>query len=165
MRVVGIDPGLKGALALVDTDTGAVLGIEDMPTAIFVDDRPVPDPIAIARILTDWQPDLIILEHVEARPASGRTSEWRFAQGFGALMAACQLVTEQPSTHLVRPKKWKHALGLSADKSLSLDAARDAFPDAAEMLTRAKDDGRAEALMLIEYYRRELLSAPEMEVI
>jgi hypothetical protein len=65
--------------------------------------------------------------------------------------------------HLVRPRLWKDKLGLSSDKNESLEMAREVYPDAEELLRRQKDDGRAEALLLVEYARRHLnLSAVEV---
>lgn len=169
MRVVGIDPGLTGAVAsaIIDAGSGSALAVEvhDLPVTTFVDQRKVPDPVALYDLLRVLQPDLVILEHVEARPGRGSVSSWRFAQGFGATLAACQLAVDGPRVHLVRPSLWKAALGLSSDKSASLAAARTAFPSAADRLKRVKDDGRAEALLLIDYYRQVLLKAGQMEVI
>jgi hypothetical protein len=169
MRVVGIDPGLSGAVACarVNPATGEVIGAEvhDLPVTTFVDQRTVPDPVALYDLLRVLQPDLVVLEHVEARPGRGSVSSWRFAQGFGATLAACQLAVDGPRVHLVRPSLWKAAMGLSSDKAESLAAARSAFPSVADRLKRVRDDGRAEALLLIDYYRQHLLRAGEMEVI
>lgn len=167
MLLCGIDPGLKGALAFVDlTEDGKnVLGLEvfDMPIADFVDGRPVPCPRSLRRLMDEMQPALVLLEHVEARPKSGAASEWRFASGFGATLAVCQTFSEDARVHLVRPRIWKDKLGLSSDKSQSLSMAREIFPDAVELLARQKDDGRAEALLLVEYARRHLnLNAVEV---
>ena len=169
MRVLGIDPGLTGAVACatINPAAGEVIApeVHDLPVTDFVDGRKVPDPVGLYDLLRVLQPDLIVLEHVEARPGRGSVSSWRFASGFGATLAACQLATDGPRVHLVRPSIWKSALGLSSDKSASLAAARTAFPSAADRLKRVKDDGRAEALLLIQYYRRVLIKAGEMEVI
>lgn len=168
MRLCGIDPGLKGALAFVDlSDDGKeIQGLEvfDMPTVDFVDGRPVPDPRALRQLMDEFQPSLVLLEHVEARPKSGAASEWRFASGFGATLAVCQTFSQDARVHLVRPRLWKDKLGLSSDKSQSLSMAREIFPDAVELLARQKDDGRAEALLLVEYARK-LLDLKAVEVI
>lgn len=169
MKVVGIDPGLKGAVACARVEPHSravnIAEVHDLPVTDFVDGRKIPDPVALYDLLRVLSPDLVVLEHVEARPGRGSVSSWRFAQGFGATLAACQLATDGPRVHLVRPSIWKSALGLSSDKSESLSAARSAFPGVADRLKRARDDGRAEALLLIDYYRRVLLKAGQMEVI
>lgn len=165
MRVAGIDPGLHGALACVDLGTGEVVGMEDMPTSRFADDRQIPDARAIVDILRSWAPDLVILEHVDSMPRDGAKGGFRFGTIFGATIAACQTHSghEQRLT-LVRPKIWKDALGLTSDKALSLSMARSLFPDVCDMLSRVKDDGRAEALLLTEYHRRIVTPRGSVEV-
>ena len=53
---------------------------------------------------------------------------------------------------LVTPQKWKKELGLTSDKDLSLNMARELWPDAP--LARKMDNGRAEALLMAEWLRR-----------
>ncbi|MEF9603307.1 hypothetical protein O4J55_13490 [Paracoccus sp. PXZ] len=90
---------------------------------------------------------------------------WRFAAGFGVVMTAAQLYSgSERRLTLVRPTTWKPALGLTADKRESLAMARELFPGAADMLSRAKDDGRAEALLLTEYHRRHVMTQDSVEV-
>jgi crossover junction endodeoxyribonuclease RuvC len=54
---------------------------------------------------------------------------------------------------LVRPRAWKKDMGLTADKDESLSMARELWPDAP--LARKKDNGRAEALLIAEWLRRQ----------
>ncbi|UFM66791.1 hypothetical protein LOS78_12730 [Paracoccus sp. MA] len=165
MIIAAIDPGLKGALALVDLDDMSVIGLDDMPVETFIDGRAVPDGRAVHDILCSWNPGLVVLEHVEPRGGEGRASLWRFAAGFGSVMTAAQLYSgHERRLTLVRPAVWKPALGLSQDKRESLKMARDIFPDAADMLSRAKDDGRAEALLLTEYHRKFVAPRASVEV-
>ncbi|KIN72662.1 RuvC family protein [Sulfitobacter guttiformis] len=173
MRVVGIDPGFSGALACIDPVTDEVIGLEDMPTG-YSGDVKVVCPLSIYGLLKRWQPDVIILEKVGPRHTDKRSSMWKFAQGYGAVIAACQLYANRPSLHLVAPGVWKVPFGLilgagvtDADKKrASLEMARQIFPDVAgEQLKRQMDDGRAEALLVAAYYQRALAAADEMEVI
>lgn len=172
MKICGIDPGKTGAFAFVDTETGE-LEIVDMPVEFrLMKDREktVPDVRAIYTLMSEQKPDLVMLEHVEARPFGGNrnrgaASTWTFAEGFGALMASVQLALDGPRTHLVRPSIWKNALGVTSDKETSLALARQQFPAAQDMLKRKKDNDRAEALLLVTYFRRELEAGGEVEVI
>lgn len=170
MKIVGIDPGLTGAVSCIRYLDRAltdwrVEAVHDMPVTSSLDGRPMPDAVAVYDILRTIQPDLVILEHVEARPGRGSSSSFRFAQGFGAILAAAQLSVDGARVHLVRPRIWKGALGLDSEKSKSLNLARTEFPDAADMLRRQRDDGRAEALLLTTYHRTVLVPAGEMEVV
>ena len=170
MKVVGIDPGLTGAIACTRYLDHAltdwrVEAVHDMPVTSSLDGRPMPDAVAVYDLLRTMAPDLIVLEHVEARPGRGSSSSFRFAQGFGAILAAAQLSVDGQRVHLVRPRIWKGALGLDSDKENSLSLARSEFPDAADQLTRKRDDGRAEAMLLTTYHRKVLVPAGEMEVV
>lgn len=166
MRIGGVDPGLKGALAFADVIDGEIgpARIYDMPVTETVDGRPLPDAREILRIARKERADMIILEHVEPRPRAGATSEWRFGVGYGLTRAALQLVDDEPRIHLVRPKAWKEKMGLSSDKKLSLAMARSLFSNNATDLRREKDDGRAEACLLIRYFRDHLLNSAGVEV-
>lgn len=166
MRIAGVDPGLKGALAFADIHAGVIekAWVYDMPVTELVDGRPLPDARAIFEIAQAERADTVVLEHVEPRPRSGATSEWRFGVGYGLTRAALQLADLELRVHLVRPRFWKERMGLGSDKRTSLEMARAVFPGNACDLTRAKDDGRAEALLLIEYFRQHLLVLPDIEV-
>ena len=166
MLICGVDPGLKGALAFGKIEGGRIerAWVYDMPVTDSTDGRPLPDARAIFEIAHSEKPDSIILEHVEPRPRAGATSEWRFGVGYGLTRAALQLADLEPRVHLVRPKMWKGAMGLTSDKKLSLSMARKLFTGNASDLTREKDEGRAEALLIVEYFRVHLLPLSEMEV-
>ena len=57
------------------------------------------------------------------------------------------------TVHMVTPQKWKKDMGLTSDKAQSMAMARELWPLAP--LHRQKDNGRAEALLLAEWYRRQ----------
>lgn len=164
MRIVGIDPGKTGALAHVDLDGMQVLDLVDMPLRQSVEGRDITDPVVVCNLLLQWQPDLIILEHVHPGQGKGQAASWAFATGFGLLIAACQIAAgPEKRLTMSRPAIWKPALGVST-KHESLDLARETFPDVRDMLSRVKDDGRAEALLLTEYHRRCIIPRGEVEV-
>jgi hypothetical protein len=54
---------------------------------------------------------------------------------------------------MVTPQKWKKDLKLDSDKNKSLALARELWPLAP--LERKKDNGRAEALLMAEWLRRQ----------
>lgn len=162
-RICAIDPGLKGAIAFADVSAEGFseISVYDMPVSDDVDGRPLPDAFRLIDILHEEFPAMAILEHVGPRPKSGSASEWRFAMGFAATLTAMRVhfnvSTDAPGVHLVPPKTWKDALGLSSDKEQSLEMARKLFPSMSDALKRKSDDGRAEALLMLEYHRRVLM--------
>ena len=95
----------------------------------------------------------IIVESVHSMPRQGVASTFKFGMAYGAAISLAERFN--CPWHLVAPKKWKKLLGLDSDKDNSLELARSLWPNAP--LSRKKDNGRAEALLLAEYLRREQL--------
>lgn len=166
MRVVGIDPGKTGALAHVDLDCMQVIDLIKMPVHDSVDGKLIADPRAVFELITTWSPTFVVLEHVGSRPHDGSAASWSFGHGFGLLLGALQIAFgDEHRVTLVRPSKWKGALGLSNRKRDSLAMARGLFPAVSDMLTRVTvDDGKAEALLLTEYHRKFVAPLASVEV-
>jgi hypothetical protein len=93
----------------------------------------------------------IIIEMVHSMPGQGVSSSFKFGMAYGAAIAIAERFN--CVWHMVTPQKWKKALQLDSDKNKSLELARELWPQAP--LLRKKDNGRAEALLLAEYLRRE----------
>jgi hypothetical protein len=152
LLTLGIDPGLTGAWAVLDSD-GGLLCVEDLP--IIRDGRLgwIDSPSLCSRIrdVRAGRPLKAVCERIAPLPQNGRMGA--FSQGctLGSILASLQLVGA--SIELVAPASWKRALNLSKDKAASLDKARLLFPTAD--LDRVKDHNRAEALCLAHWaYRR-----------
>jgi crossover junction endodeoxyribonuclease RuvC len=156
MVVIGIDPGLDGAVAIIHSPVE--IDIFDTPTLTVVGEksRRKYNAAAMAAILEPLQTEqaLIVLESVHSMPKQGVASSFNFGEGLGiwkGIIAAYKLPLEMPS-----PQRWKKAI--LADQGKDKDASRykaiQLFPSLAEQLSRKKDDGRAEAVLLAEYGRR-----------
>jgi len=136
--IAAIDPGLKGAIALLYGDS--TLYVYDMPVL----DKEV-NGAAIYSLFTEFLPRHIYIESQNSF-LMGRTSAFNFGQQMGVLkgvMAAMQI----PHTG-VTPAVWKKHYGLSRDKDASRSAAIRLFPDHAEDFQLKKHDGRAEAALI-----------------
>jgi Holliday junction resolvasome RuvABC endonuclease subunit len=142
--IIGIDPGLSGAVAYLNH---CYAHVEDMPVA-----GGQVDAANLSQMIGLWKSDnemVAYVEQVGARPGQGVSSMFKFGMSYGAalaVLAACGV-----PVHLVTPGKWKKALGLSSDKEQSRRRAIELFPKLADDLKRKKDDGRAEALLLAHY--------------
>lgn len=148
----GLDPGISGAFAAIDADR-QVVALHDLPIIrdgklAFVD---APELVGHMIAARDGRPARIYVERVASMPGQGVASSFQFGVGFGSLLAACRYIAMP--LELVTPATWKRALGLSSAKRASLDRARMSFPTAE--LHLAKHDGRAEALLLADYGRRQ----------
>ena len=154
--IVGIDPGVSGAVVWMN-DHGRHMGLVcDMPT-IEIRGKRIVDGAGLAEQLQRFGISMVVLEHVQGVQQSGATSAFSFGRGFGIIegvIAGLKL----PST-LVRPQVWTRAMSVGSDKGAHRDAARRRWPECAELFARVRDDGRADAALLCEWWRTHRASA------
>ena len=160
MRILGIDPGQTGAVAVLDTG-GVRFTVQffDTPlieTRVGKKTRHEYNEAAMAKALREHGCDpgcetMCILERVSSMPEQGVVSVFNFGMGFGiwrGILSALQI----PYT-LVHPATWKTRL--MKDMPREKDAARlraiQLYPRVADQLSRKKDIGRADALLLAHY--------------
>jgi crossover junction endodeoxyribonuclease RuvC len=149
--VLGIDPGLSGAIAALDP-AGRVVAVLDMPGLETGNGRRILNVLALRDALHSLMPIRACwVENVSAMPTDSRVSAFAFGRSVGALEAAC-LLSGVP-VQRVTPQVWKRAAGLPAGvpKAASVEAAMRLLPGCAPYLTRAKDHGRADALLIARY--------------
>lgn len=149
MIVLGIDPGVSGALVFNDAGT---LTVHDMPTVEVRGKRVIDASALILKLRLVRQPSMVVLEHVQGVQGSGATSAFSFGRGFGVIEGVVAALG-YPMT-LVRPQTWTKALGVSRDKGQHRLAASRLWPHHAEYFARVKDDGRADAALLTHWYLR-----------
>jgi hypothetical protein len=114
----GIDPGLSGAVAILD-QSKRLVDVFDMP-------------------VVDKQVNAVELAYV--------ISTFKFGCAYGIALGVVATLghrTLHPS-----PRTWKSEMNLTADKERSRKAAIDRWPKNASWFARKKDDGRAEAALL-----------------
>lgn len=153
MRVAGIDPGVGGAIALIDDSERMVA---DLPTVSIGSTRQV-DPIALHDLLRAWAPERVVIE--DNRAMGGNGSLANFSMGMS--MGLCVAVIALGGYPLVRarPIDWQRTVGLSnapakLRKAASSMRARELFPVLVPELKRVQDHNRAEALLIAEHGRR-----------
>lgn len=163
---VGIDPGLSGAVAMVDSDQKIVL-LKLTPTVVvkkgkgkktvYLESEMV-DIIETCRNHCKNEYSISVgLENVHAMPGQGVTSMFSMGRGSGlwiGIVAALRI----PYT-LIEPITWKKAVGIpsGSDKRASAVRALQLFPRANLMRStrsRVESDGLADALLIAEYTRR-----------
>lgn len=140
---IGIDPGKKGALAVISDD-----GIEVHPYGMDT----------YLSVLNRHRDHAVVcLEQVGARPGQGVTSMFTFGALYGWLQGV--LSAYHIPYQLVSPLRWKREFSITADKNSSIAVAQRLFPDVSLLATqksRVPHDGMAEALLMAEYARRKL---------
>jgi len=148
MRIVGIDPGLSGAVAVLDL-SDRVLAIHDMPTTIEKsgksEKRRLSEPM-LAAILKNVPAKHAFLEFVSAMPGQGVTSMFNFGVSYGAIRGVLAALQIPMST--VSSAKWQRDLRVAKGKDGNRARAAQLFPEFAYLFARVKDDGRADAALI-----------------
>lgn len=149
MLIYGIDAGLSGAWGAIDHNGGYVSTGDMIHTGKILDTESIWDEMMAVRSGQDCE---VCLELVHSYSGQGVASTFTFGSAFGGAVALAQRF--RAPWHMVYAAAWKKAMGLSKDKGDSLEMARELWPTAP--LKRKKDNGRAESLLLAEYWRRQL---------
>lgn len=141
--LLGVDPGVSGALAWWFPDEPHLVTVQDVPTV-----NGQIDPVTLARRIEQMRPTLAVVELVSAMPKQGVSSMFRFGTAYGMVLGT--LAALKVPVHLVAPGKWKRAFGLGADKEQARALALRLWPDGSQF-SRKKDHGRAEAALIARY--------------
>lgn len=150
MIVVGIDPGVSGAIAVINH--GGEVICWDMP-AIEVRGKRRLDAGGLARLLVDIGPAaMTVVEDVQGVQGSGATSAFNFGRGIGVIEGVL-VALDRPHT-FVRPQQWTKDLCVGADKGAHRLMAQRLWPTDAHQFARVKDDGRADAALLAHWWGR-----------
>jgi hypothetical protein len=165
---IGIDPGLDGGIAVIRIGANGVFTeIYDTPVYEVKSAKKTRREMNLVGIVNLFvgviglsvpaSPNLVfvVLEKVHSMPEQGVSSSFNFGRGFGqweGILAAMEI-----PYMLVDPRRWKAEMmpDMGKDKDAARMIAGRLFPQAVSKLSRKKDDGRAEALLLAEYGRRE----------
>jgi crossover junction endodeoxyribonuclease RuvC len=144
MIILGVDPGVSGALAFFSTDQTDQVGVYDMPIL----DGDV-DPHLLHRLIGDRQPAMAMIERSHPHPKEGVSSVWRYASAFTTAVVVIKLL--KIPLVFVTPAQWKKSLHLTKDKEQSRARAIETFPYCAAAFQLKKHHNRAEAAMLAYY--------------
>ena len=158
MIIVGIDPGITGAVAFIKLPSG-VVEIYDTPTAEIKKGKSKKNeylPYQMAKLLKNpantelWY---IFIEKVHSMPGQGVASMFNFGRGFG-LWEGIAAGLGLPINY-VTPQAWKkEVMTFAGDKDQARIRAQELFPECSSLLSRKRDIGRADALLIAEYGRR-----------
>ena len=114
MKVIGIDPGLSGAIAILQDNK--VIKVFDMP--VMADGKKNKRQLNSSQLTniikqntSKGEEIAVVVEQVNAMPGQGVTSMFNFGQSFGAIKGVCAAL--ELSIFFVRPSKWKKYFELS----------------------------------------------------
>jgi crossover junction endodeoxyribonuclease RuvC len=153
---VGVDPGLSGALAFYDEISGD-FNVVDMPTKWTVRNgkrRRRIDAVELGLVIdkhTAGRPVSAYIEQVGAMPGQGVTSMFSFGRAVGVVEGEFGYAGITPTE--VPPRVWQKAVGLDpkSGKGVARQRAAALYPNHAGKFARNKDDGRADAALILHY--------------
>jgi crossover junction endodeoxyribonuclease RuvC len=143
--IIGIDPGVSGAIAFVSED-GELQQVFDMPV-FKIKGKSKLDVHQLGTILRQAGEGRAVIELVGAMPGQGVTSMFTFGFATGALHGAVGALSMPLET--VTPQKWKAHFRLGKDKDEARQLATRKWPHGP--FSRVKDAGRAEAALIALY--------------
>ncbi len=154
MKVVGIDPGLSGAIAVLKEKK--VLALFDMP--VMSEGKKNKNQLNSAQLVNilkenikDGEDIAVVVEQVNAMPGQGVTSMFNFGQTFGAIKGVCAALNLP--IFFVRPSKWKkHFELINSSKDASRTKVIEMYPSLSNQLARKKDVNKSDAILIARFY-------------
>ena len=154
MRVIGIDPGLSGAIAVLkDKKIQEIFDVPVMPEGKKNKRQLNSAQLVklIKDIISDNEETVVVVEHVTAMPGQGVTSMFNFGQTFGAIKGICAALGLP--IFFVRPAKWKKYFNLiNSQKDASRTRAIEIFPYFSSNLSKKKDSNKADAILIASFF-------------
>jgi crossover junction endodeoxyribonuclease RuvC len=160
--IVGIDPGLLGALFFINPE-GTNGEAVDMPVHLLTrggKGKRELDIHALLHILEGRRIRHAFIELAGPMPRQGTSSTFSFGKTYGVILglcAACRI----PTT-LVPPVRWKRGLQVPAAKAGARARASQLMPEASHQWPLVKHDGRAESALIALYGVRQLQASQGM---
>ena len=154
MRIFGIDPGLLGALAILDNKK--IVDVIDLPT--MSEGKKNKRQLNSAHLsqyiksnIINQENSVVVVEQVNAMPGQGVTSMFNFGQTFGAIKGISAALNLP--IYFVRPSKWKKHFDLiNSQKDSSRVKVIQMFPKFSSKLSLKKDSNKADAILIANYH-------------
>ena len=164
MIIIGIDPGLNGAIAVLENNK--VLNIFDVP--VMPEGKKNKRQINSAQLVKmleeiiknlDKNEVTVVVENVSAMPGQGVTSMFNFGQTFGAIKGICAALGLP--IFFVTPSKWKKHFDLiNVAKDASRTKVIEMYPHLSNQLTKKKDVNKSDAILIARYFTETRQSKP-----
>ena len=156
MLIIGIDPGISGAICFFQN--GEIIDVIDMPSMADgkknkrqINSQQVFNEVSERIINIPKKEIIVVIEQVSAMPGQGVTSMFNFGQSFGVLKGICSAM--QLSMYFVRPAKWKKYYGLiKTEKDASRTKVIEIFPYISSKLSKKKDSNKADAILIANFF-------------
>ena len=160
MKIIGVDPGLSGAVAILKDKK--ILNLFDMPVMSEgkKNKRQLNSALLVSLLkenIKDSDEVFVVVEQVNAMPGQGVTSMFNFGQTFGAIKGICAALNLP--IFFVRPSKWKkHFELLNSSKDSSRTKAIEMYPNLSNQLAKKKDVNKSDAILIARFFSETRLT-------
>jgi|TARA_B100001540_G_scaffold265542_1_gene246115 crossover junction endodeoxyribonuclease RuvC len=154
MKIIGIDPGLNGAIAVLENNkVKEIFDVPVMPEG--KKNKRQLNSAQLVKMLKDIsynkEETVVVVENVSAMPGQGVTSMFNFGQTFGAIKGICAALGLP--IFFVRPAKWKKHFDLiNSSKDASRTKAIEMYPSISDQLSKKKDVNKSDAILIARFY-------------
>ena len=154
MKIIGIDPGLSGAIAVMQDKI--VINIYDMP--VMAEGKKNKRQLNSSQLvniikenINEDEDTIVVVEQVNAMPGQGVTSMFNFGQTFGAIKGVCAAL--RLPIFFVRPSKWKkHFELINSSKDASRTKVIEMYPTLSGQLAKKRDVNKSDAVLIAKFY-------------
>ena len=160
MKIIGIDPGLSGAIAILEDSK--IKNLFDMP--VMSEGKKNKRQLNSAQLVKLINDNIskdeevnVVVEQVNAMPGQGVTSMFNFGQTFGAIKGVCAALGLP--IFFVRPSKWKkHFELINSSKDASRTKAIEMYPSLSNDLAKKKDVNKSDAILIARFFSETRLN-------
>ena len=154
MKIIGIDPGLSGAIAVMYDKK--VINLYDMP--VMAEGKKNKRQLNSSQLvniikenINEDEEAIVVVEQVNAMPGQGVTSMFNFGQTFGAIKGVCAAL--KLPIFFVRPSKWKKYFELiNSSKDASRTKVIEMYPTLSGQLAKKRDVNKSDAILIAKFY-------------
>ena len=154
MKIIGIDPGLSGAIAVLHNKK--VINMYDMP--VMAEGKKNKRQLNSSQLvniikenINEDEDTIVVVEQVNAMPGQGVTSMFNFGQTFGAIKGVCAAL--KLPIFFVRPSKWKkHFELINSSKDASRTKVIEMYPTLSSQLAKKRDVNKSDAVLIAKFY-------------
>ena len=154
MKIIGIDPGLSGAIAVMHDKK--VMNMYDMP--VMAEGKKNKRQLNSSQLvniikenINEDEDTIVVVEQVNAMPGQGVTSMFNFGQTFGAIKGVCAAL--RLPIFFVRPSKWKkHFELINSSKDASRTKVIEMYPTLSDQLAKKRDVNKSDAVLIAKFY-------------
>lgn len=166
--VMGIDPGLSGAVCVYDPKNREIVALWSIPVKTEFKKRKKIREVntkqfkhLMTEAIDQYGVDTIVVEDVHASPQMGVSSAFKFGTVFGIIQALAE-GSDASRIEYVSPARWKARMMVTSDKKQTIEKAINIFGKSPWFSGRVSD-GCAEAALIAYFGARDFTESEEIE--